>query len=208
MRIGLKPCAASPVARGASMRCSSRGVANRIYCGVQSTSMAPHSTSCCKSGATRPPPNASSACAAFEPGAAHDRHRSVAQLSGGESRDPGTCERQACVHQSCGPTEQRRREQPSTDARTRATHARFRDPKRTQKFLSCFGPTRQHFALERHLLRASLYRNDSQRVSLRGAKSPKSPEVRRLLSHHLSYLPSSRLTLGKLTKPLGATAQP
>jgi putative transposase len=33
-----------------------------------------------------------------------------------------------------------------------------RDPKRTQKFLSCFGPIRQHFALKRHLLRASLYR--------------------------------------------------
>jgi putative transposase len=32
------------------------------------------------------------------------------------------------------------------------------DPKRTQKFLSCFGPIRQHFALKRHLLRASLYR--------------------------------------------------
>jgi putative transposase len=36
----------------------------------------------------------------------------------------------------------------------------FRDPKRTQKFLSCFGPIRQHFALKRHLLRASLYRKD------------------------------------------------
>jgi putative transposase len=34
----------------------------------------------------------------------------------------------------------------------------FRDPKRTQQFLSCFGPIRQHFALKRHLLRASLYR--------------------------------------------------
>jgi putative transposase len=33
----------------------------------------------------------------------------------------------------------------------------FRDPKRTQEFLSCFGPIRQHFALKRHLLRASLY---------------------------------------------------
>jgi hypothetical protein len=32
----------------------------------------------------------------------------------------------------------------------------FRDPKRTRKFLSCFGPIRQHFALKRHLLRASL----------------------------------------------------
>ena len=34
----------------------------------------------------------------------------------------------------------------------------FRDPKRTQEFLSCFGPIRQHFALKRHLLRASLCR--------------------------------------------------
>jgi len=34
----------------------------------------------------------------------------------------------------------------------------FRDPKRTQTFLSSFGPIRQHFALKRHLLRASLYR--------------------------------------------------
>ncbi|WP_175907678.1 MULTISPECIES: IS6 family transposase [Burkholderia] len=34
----------------------------------------------------------------------------------------------------------------------------FRDPKRTQEFLSCFGPIRQHFAIRRHQLRASLYR--------------------------------------------------
>jgi putative transposase len=34
----------------------------------------------------------------------------------------------------------------------------FRDPKRTQEFLSCFGPIRQHFALNRHVIRASLYR--------------------------------------------------
>jgi putative transposase len=34
----------------------------------------------------------------------------------------------------------------------------FRELKRTQKFLSCFGPIRQHFALKRHLLRASLRR--------------------------------------------------
>jgi len=34
----------------------------------------------------------------------------------------------------------------------------FRDPKRTQKFLSCYGPFLQHFALKRHSLRASLYR--------------------------------------------------
>jgi putative transposase len=34
----------------------------------------------------------------------------------------------------------------------------FRDPERTQAFLSRFGPICQHFALKRHLLRASLYR--------------------------------------------------
>lgn len=34
----------------------------------------------------------------------------------------------------------------------------FRGPERTQVFLSSFGPIRQHFALKRHLLRASLYR--------------------------------------------------
>ncbi len=34
----------------------------------------------------------------------------------------------------------------------------FRDPTRTQAFLESFGLIRQHFALTRHLLRASLYR--------------------------------------------------
>ncbi|ATF90566.1 IS6 family transposase [Burkholderia gladioli] len=34
----------------------------------------------------------------------------------------------------------------------------FRDPMRTQAFLESFGLIRQHFALKRHLLRASLYR--------------------------------------------------
>ncbi|NVI09106.1 IS6 family transposase [Paraburkholderia youngii] len=34
----------------------------------------------------------------------------------------------------------------------------FRGPKRTQDFLSSFGLIRQHFALKRRLLRASLYR--------------------------------------------------
>lgn len=34
----------------------------------------------------------------------------------------------------------------------------FRDPKRTQAFLSSFGPIRQHFAIGRHLLRTSAYR--------------------------------------------------
>src|SRR3981189_2350833 len=46
------------------------------------------------------------ACVALEPGTAQDRHRSVAQLSGGKSGDPGTCEREARVRQSGRPVEQ------------------------------------------------------------------------------------------------------
>jgi putative transposase len=43
--------------------------------------------------------------------------------------------------------------------RERERHMRgFRGPKRTPEFLSCFGLIRQHSALKRHLLRASLYR--------------------------------------------------
>jgi len=37
----------------------------------------------------------------------------------------------------------------------------FRDPERTQAFLSSVGPIRQHFALKRHLQRASLSTNNS-----------------------------------------------
>jgi putative transposase len=44
-----------------------------------------------------------------------------------------------------------------TRERERRMHG-FRDRKRTQQFLSCFGPIRRHFALKRHLLSASLYR--------------------------------------------------
>jgi putative transposase len=34
----------------------------------------------------------------------------------------------------------------------------FRDARRTQAFLSCFGPIRQHFALTRHQMNAACYR--------------------------------------------------
>ncbi len=44
-----------------------------------------------------------------------------------------------------------------TRERERRMHG-FRDPQRTQVFLSCVGPIRQHFALKRHVLRAPLYR--------------------------------------------------
>src|SRR6267154_4715769 len=54
------------------------------------------------------------------------------------------------------PTRERERRMPQGDF-LRGMRG-FRDLKRTQKFLSCFGPIRQHFALKRHLLPASLYR--------------------------------------------------
>jgi hypothetical protein len=43
--------------------------------------------------------------------------------------------------------------------------------------------------------------NNSRRDSLRGAKSPKSPETRPTLSEGCSFLPSFCLSLDKLTKP-------
>ena len=44
--------------------------------------------------------------------------------------------------------------QPTRERRMRG----FCSPRRTQKFLCCFGPIRQRFALKRHLLPAALYR--------------------------------------------------
>jgi len=43
--------------------------------------------------------------------------------------------------------------------------------------------------------------NNSQRASLHGANSPKSPKIRALLSDHSSLLTSYRLTLDKFTMP-------
>jgi hypothetical protein len=75
-----------------------------------------------------------------------------------------------------------------------------RDPKRTQKFLSSFEPIRQHFALERHLLRAWLYRNQLAARFIGGKKSPKSAEICPALSERCSFLASFRLSLDKLTE--------
>jgi putative transposase len=77
----------------------------------------------------------------------------------------------------------------------------FRDPKRTQEFLSCFGPIRQHFALKRHLLRASLYRKQlaarfaDWREFTQLAQNPSTGSKRS------PHLPPFRLMLGKLTTP-------
>lgn len=49
------------------------------------------------------------------------------------------------------------RQQRPMRRRERQMHG-FRDPRRTQHFLSCFGPLRQHFALPRHTMRAGDHR--------------------------------------------------
>jgi putative transposase len=74
--------------------------------------------------------------------------------SGAKVRNSGVGEREARVRKSGRPAEQPGGEQPPSNARTRASHARLSRPKRTQKYLACFGPIRQHFALKRHVIRA------------------------------------------------------
>ena len=54
----------------------------------------------------------------------------------------------------------------------------FRDPERTQVFLSSFGPIRQHFALKRHLLRVHSIANSSPHASPPGIVSPRRPKIR------------------------------
>ena len=90
---------------------------------------------------------------AFLSGTAQDRRRPVTQLPGFQGWHPGVRHRQAHVREGRRPREQPRREQPSADPRTRAAHARISRPEAHSGF-----PIRQHFALKRHLQRASLYR--------------------------------------------------
>ena len=119
---------AGRVVHGSSTKCSSRFLESRICYGGRLTSTAPSSTSYCKRGVTKSRPNAFQACAAVESGSAQDRHCSVARPPGGQNRNPGAREREAHVRQSCSPAEQPGREQPSTDARTGAPHARLSRP--------------------------------------------------------------------------------
>jgi putative transposase len=68
----------------------------------------------------------------------------------------------------------------------------FRDRERTQVFLSSFGPIRQHFALKRHLLRASLYRTQLGQRLRRGIAEPSSPKIQ-LLSERMCFLCTTAL---------------
>src|ERR1700692_1233814 len=68
----------------------------------------------------------------------------------------------------------------------------FRDPKRTQKFLSCVGPISNTSRSSGICCALHSIANSSRRDSLPGANSPKSPEIRPTLSGECSFLPSFR----------------
>ncbi|MGF6902319.1 hypothetical protein P3T22_003596 [Paraburkholderia sp. GAS348] len=176
---------------------------NRTCCGVQSTSMAPNSTSCCKSGATKPRQTFLQARVALEPGTAQDHHRSVAQLSGGKSGDPGTCEREARVCQSGRATEQPCREQPPTDTRTRATHAWLSRPETHTEISLVFradpATFRAQAASATRFTLSQTTRSPVRCMARIHRTRPKSVDC--LVTNQSSHLPSCRLTLGKLTMP-------
>src|ERR1700686_2613969 len=138
------------------------------------------------------------ACAALEPGTAQDRHRSVAQLSGGKSGDPGTCKREARVRQSGRPTEQPRREQPPTNARTRASHARLSRPE-THTEISLVLRADQATLRGSSGICCALHSIATARGAIRclATNSPKSPKIRPTRSEGRFFLPSFRLSLDK-----------
>lgn len=120
-------------------------------------------------GATRPGPNASeSVCCTQAPCCARSSPINCAACSR-KRRDPGACKREARVRQSSCQNERLSGEQSPTAARTRASHGGFREPKCTQKFLSCF-------ALKQHLIRSALYCRQLEARSLHGVNSPNSPQ--------------------------------
>jgi putative transposase len=95
---------------------------------------------------------------AFVPYASQDRHRPAARLSGAKAEIPELASVKH-VFVKAAARLNNRAENSHQPTRERERRMRgFRDPKRTQEFLLCFGPIRQHFALKRHLLHASPYR--------------------------------------------------
>ena len=83
----------------------------------------------------------------------------------------------------------------------------FRDPERTQTFLSSFGPIPQHFALKRRLLRASLIANTSRPGLSRGTNLPTSSKLRRLAFEPQCVMARRRPSQPKLTAPIGKPPQ-
>jgi hypothetical protein len=66
--------------------------------------------------------------------------------------------------------------QPTRDHERRMRGSRV--PERTQAFFASFSPIRQHVAIKRHRLRASLYANNLPGDLLRGIASPNSSKIR------------------------------
>ncbi|SAL82138.1 IS element transposase [Caballeronia choica] len=112
-----------------------------------------------KSGATMPLPNASSSgCCARARGRAKiisDQLRSNPAAKAAISAVAGG--KHVFVKAAAQLNNRAENSQQSTRECERRMRG-FRDPKRTQAFLPSFGLIRQHFALKRHLLRASLHR--------------------------------------------------
>jgi putative transposase len=131
-----------------------------IYFGGQSISMVPNLISCCRSGATRMRRNDSSN--GYWRLVLRCRARlsltSCAAIRGAKAEIPELANVKH-VFVKASARVNNRAENSHQPARERERRMRgFRDPERTQAFLSNFGPIRQHFALKRHLLRASLHR--------------------------------------------------
>jgi hypothetical protein len=82
----------------------------------------------------------------------------------------------------------------------------FRDAKRTQKSLSCFGPIRLHFALNRHPLRASLFRKQLPAQFVAWREMTEVTDIRPGLSDGCSFLPPFRLNLDKLASRVNCHA--
>jgi len=76
----------------------------------------------------------------------------------------------------------------------------FRVPERAQAFLSSFGPIRKHFALKRHLLRASLYRKQLGNRFASWHRLTELPRSVCVLSNSASYR-LLQIPLFNVTKP-------
>ena len=129
-----------------------------MSCGERWTNTALNSTCCCKSVATRPQQSGFSdgCCAVTCP--VQDRHRSTARLSGRKGRGARTGGREARIREGSHTAEQPGGNSRQPTRRRERQMQGFRDSKRTQAFLSRFGPIHQHFALPRHQMTATCHR--------------------------------------------------
>jgi hypothetical protein len=96
--------------------------------------------------------------AAIKPGAAQDCYRPATPLSGGEADIPELAQVQHVCVKTAARVNNRAGNSHRPTRRRERQMCGFRDARRTQAFLSCFGPTRQQFALPRHQMSAACHR--------------------------------------------------